>query len=408
LGVLLKKEEMKIPAFVLSSHVIGLAIIRSLGRMDVPVVVFYYDNLDMGYFSKFAKQRIHVTHPEKNEKEFVESLLTYGKRVHRSVLIPADDATLKAVSKNKEILSEYFIVTCPEWKIVEQYIDKKITYSLSEACGVQTPKSFDLQMPEDLEKYSKILGFPCLLKPRQSHIYYELFKNKMVKANNLDGLLAAFNKINSAGIDVLLQEYIPGAETLGVNYNSYYWNNEPLIEFTAQKCRLAAAEFGVPCVVKSTPIPDIIDPAHKILKTLGYYGYSCMEFKKDPRTDKFVFMEINGRQNRSSLLAMRCGVNFPFIEYQHLVHGKLPQTSSFKNNVYWIDSIPDIANSIRFLRKKRYSLKDFIRPYINGNIFAIFDLEDIKPFLKRVIDIMKLLYQKILFSILSKLYSKHN
>ena len=250
--------------------------------------------------------------------------------------------------------------------------------------------------------------FPCLLKPRQSHIYYEIFQKKMVKANNFDELLSAFNEAKSVRIEVILQEYIPGGESMGVNYNSYYWNNEPLVEFTAQKCRLAQAEFGVPCVVKSSMIPEIIDPGRKILKALGYYGYSCVEFKKDIRTGRYIFMEVNGRHNRSSLLAMRCGINFPFIEYQNLVHGILPKASRFDKNVYWIDSIPDIINGIKYFRNGKCSFNDFVKPYISRNIFAILDLKDIKPFIKRVIDLIQLLFQKIRFSILSKIYSGHN
>ncbi len=31
-------------------------------------------------------------------------------------------------------------------------------------------------------------------------------------------------------------------------------------------------------------------------------------------------MEMNGRHNRSGLLAVKCGINFPWIEYQGLIN----------------------------------------------------------------------------------------
>lgn len=41
-------------AVVLSSHTAGLGVIRALGYMGVPLTVFYYNKLDMGYVSRFV------------------------------------------------------------------------------------------------------------------------------------------------------------------------------------------------------------------------------------------------------------------------------------------------------------------------------------------------------------------
>ncbi len=58
--------------------------------------------------------------------------------------------------------------------------------------------------------------------------------------------MRAYAEATDAGFDVMIQEIIPGADSDVVNYNSYFWNGEPLAEFTAQQLRKAPPEFGAP------------------------------------------------------------------------------------------------------------------------------------------------------------------
>ncbi len=52
------QEDILKPAIVLASHTMGLAVIRALGIMGVPIVVVVYDEKeDMGYVSKYVKRK---------------------------------------------------------------------------------------------------------------------------------------------------------------------------------------------------------------------------------------------------------------------------------------------------------------------------------------------------------------
>ena len=88
-------EERIVPAIVLGSHVMGLAVIRALGIMGVPIVVLVYDEReDMGYVSKYVTERIPAPHPEKSEDQFIELLVKCAARLGGSLLIPTSDETL--------------------------------------------------------------------------------------------------------------------------------------------------------------------------------------------------------------------------------------------------------------------------------------------------------------------------
>ncbi len=49
---------------------------------------------DMGYVSKYVKEKIYAPHPEQHEDQFISLLQDCAKRFRGSMLIPADDATL--------------------------------------------------------------------------------------------------------------------------------------------------------------------------------------------------------------------------------------------------------------------------------------------------------------------------
>lgn len=385
-----EKDRDMIPVIVLSSHTMGLGVIRALGIMRVPIYVFYYDMKDMGYVSKYVKESIYCPHPEQNEADFIKLLLEYSKRLQGSLLVPVDDATISVVSKNKTILEKYFKVACTGWETTHKYIDKKYTYELADKIGVPCPKTIVPTNLDDVSSYAKDIQYPCLVKPCESHKYFEIFKKKMVLVNNLDEMIKAYLEADEAGIEVMIQEYIPGEDSRGVNYNSYIIDGKPLAEFTAEKVRYSPPGIGVPRVVVSKSVPEVIELGRKILSALGYYGYSCTEFKKDPRDGIYKLMEINGRHNRSALLAVRCGMNFPWIEYAHFFNKEIKFNRDYQDGIYWVDELRDIIHSIKYYREERYNFKQYIRPYLSPHIFAIFAMKDMKPFFKRICDLVKM------------------
>src|SRR5438876_7519834 len=386
--------EAKVPVIVLSGHTAALGVIRALGSMGVPLVNVYYEKRDIGYISKYIKEKIYAPHPERDEEQFVNLLVDYSKKIGRALLLPADDAMLSAVSKNKPLLENHYLVACPDREITERIIDKKHTYELAERIGIAAPRTLIPKSQKDLESFAGHIDYPCLVKPRQSHRYYEVFNRKMVKVQDFDEMVSAYRQASDAGIEVMLQEYIPGDDTHGVNYNSYFCHGRPLVEFTAAKVRLSPPEFGVPSVVMSQEIEGVLEPGRKLLHALGFQGFSCVEFKKDPRDGAYKLMEVNGRHNRSSHLAVCCGINFPWLEYQHLVNGQLPIAGDYRKNIYWIDEFRDLAWFAKFSKEGRFPWIRYARPYVRTHVFAVFNLKDPKPFLKRCFDVMAMAFKR--------------
>jgi len=377
-----------IPAIVLSSHTAGLGVIRALGAMGVPIVSIYYDKSDMGYVSKYVRERVRAPHPEEHEAEFIDLLVDCVQRTGNALVIASDDATLSVVSRHKEKLKAHCIVACTGWDIAEKFIDKQHTYSLAEQHGIPCPWTYLPKTVGDLEDFAATVTYPCLVKPSKSHQYFRQFQKKLTRVENAGELHAAFREANEAGMMVMLQEYIPGDDGNGVNYNSYHWDGRPLVEFTARKVRLSPPEFGVPSAVESMNVPEIIGPGRKILEVLGYSGYSCTEFKKDPRDNVYKLLEVNGRHNRSTLLSVACGINFPWLEYRHLVYGELPEQRPFQEGFCWIDDVKDLSHLFLSGRKGVRYFRDHFSGSHQGRVYSVLDRHDLLPICKRVIDLV--------------------
>lgn len=364
----------------------GLGVIRALGKMNVPVVAVYYDHeKDMGYTSRYVTRRIHAPHPERSANDFIDLLCNLGKSHGGGILFPVSDETLVTVSKNKTKLGQFFKVACTEWEITRKYIDKKYTYALAAQAGVAAPRTINPTSLDEVERFSHEIEFPCLIKPSQSHLFFARFGRKMVPVSNPDEMIRYYLQALEAGLEVVLQEIIPGDDDQVVNYNSYFVDGQPFTEFTAQHVRKAPPQFGSPCVAISRHIPEVIEPGRKILQALNFYGYSCSEFKLDPRDGVYKLMEVNGRHNLSTLLAVRCGINFPWLHYCHLSSGELPSFSSFSPGIYWIDIARDMGYRTRREGNNHHTLGSLLEPYLKPHIFAVLDLLDLKPFIKRLV-----------------------
>lgn len=375
-----------LPAIVIGTHTMGLGVIRALGMNGVPVIALFYRPDDMGYVSKYVQESYRVAHPESHEEAFLGFLLTLARKFSGSPLFPVSDESLKIVSKNKPLLDKNFLVACPEWNIVQRFIEKKNTYELAALSGVPIPKTVTPQSTDEVAEFSQGLEYPCLVKPVESHRYFAVFHRKMVKAFTANELMAVYKESERAGLPVMLQELIPGEDHLGVNYNSYFWNRKATVEFTARKLRSSPPELGSPCVAMSQHVPEVLEAGRKILEAMGFYGYSCTEFKRDPRDGVYKLMEVNGRHNLSTLLAVKCGINFPWLHYQHLVNGLIPEQTEYRQNFFWIDVERDLPYLPRRIFMGGESFAGAFSPYKKPHVLAIYDSADIRPFIKRYTD----------------------
>lgn len=373
-----------IPAIILSAQTQALGVVRALGMHGVPQVVVHYHPCDMAHRSRYATKTLRAPHPQQDEADFVARVMELAGKWEGAVLMPTSDETLLVAARHKEALSRHFLVACPDYAAACQVINKQQTYKLAAAAGVPAPWTLLAHSVEDVRRVGAEMLFPCLLKPVQSHLFYTHFGVKMFLIENLTQLLDSYSRVSAAGFKVVIQEYIPGGDGGVANYNCYAVGGKVLTEFTADHIRNAPPWFGSPRVVRSRQIDAVLEPGRQLMQALNYTGFSCTEFKLDRRDGQYKLLDINGRHNLSTLLAVRCGINFPWLEYRHHAYGDIPGQQTFQSGTYWIDMVRDIPYSLKHYNEEQYALRDYLRPYLHPHIWAICDWRDPLPFLQRI------------------------
>ena len=360
----------------------GLAVIRALASGGVPVIAVCHSHGEPGLVSRHAWLRLRGPHPEDAEEELVAFLLQLGERHPGALLVPTTDEGVTAVARHKPALRQRFAVACMDQQVVERFLDKWQTACVAERHGVPAPITFVPESVADLERRRDQLAYPCVVKPRDSHVFYRLFGRKMDKVEGFDELVAAWQAADAAGLRVLVQEFVPGPDSHGANYNAYVADGRVVVACTAQRLRSAPPQIGFPRAVVSRSLPELAPPAARLLAGMGVEGFANVEFKKDARDGVYKLMEVNGRHNMSGHLSVRCGVNFPLVQYDHLVTGELSLPTRFATGVYWIGFPSDVTAGIRNRRRERLSLREQLRPYLRPHVFDVLSMRDPLPVTK--------------------------
>lgn len=366
-----------------------MGVVRSLGAHGVPLHVLTYQSQDFAHVSRWVSARTKVPHPEQQEAAFMEALWDATSAWEGAVLIPADDETLDTVARHHEELSRRFIMGCPAPDTIFACIDKARTYHLAEQVEVLAPRTWYVEDENDLDRIVDELSWPCLVKPHQSHLYVEHFKVKLCRVDHIEALRAALREAREAGLQVMVQEFIAGDDTQGINFNAYCIDGEIQSAFTAEKVRLSPPYFGIPRIVRSHATHEVNTAAARLLKALNYQGYACVEFKRNPDNGLYTLMEVNARFNRSILLSTKCGLDFPVMCYEHLVHGRIPVPQEVPDDVYWIDLTHDLFTSVKHAIRERLTISSWWRPYLKPHVFSVLSGRDPRPFFARIHGIIR-------------------
>ncbi|MEM2110711.1 MAG: hypothetical protein QXX08_02410 [Candidatus Bathyarchaeia archaeon] len=121
---------------------------------------------------------------------------------------------------------------------------------------------------------------------------------------------------------------------------------------------------------------------------MHFYGIASIEFKRDPRTGRFVLIEINGRSHTQNYLATACGINLPYILYKDLMGEKIcfkHDACGFKQDVSWIHFTIDFLSMMKKRRRKELTLKEWLQSILVGErTHAIFSADDLRPFISEL------------------------
>jgi D-aspartate ligase len=364
-------------ALVVGGDYRALGIVRSLGRHGIPVFVAN-DHHWLAGLSRFSRRRLAWRGPE---AERVQVLLELGRHhgLDGWTIYPTADDSTALVARHYDELQPYFRLTTPRWEVFQWAFDKRLTYQLAARSGIECPRTY---LPSGREALGDLAcTFPAVVKPA---FRTELDPFTPVKAWAVTDRKTLLDRYDEACAiydpsRILVQELIPGGGENQFSYAALCVGGEPRASLVARRSRQWPTDFGQSSsYVETIDLPEIEEPARRLLAALGLDGLAEVEFKRDPRDGRLKLLEINARVWGWHSIGRAAGVDFPFLLWS-LVHSEPVPVLRGRAGVRWVRALTDVPAALAELRAGRLSPVQYARGLMGSTEFAILAWDDPLP-----------------------------
>jgi D-aspartate ligase len=377
-------KNKEIGAVIVGGDFHGLGIVRSLGRHGIPVCIID-DEYSISRFSKYVTTTVRAS-SLRDPNATVAFVLDAAHRHNLEgwVLFPTRDEHVAAFARSRRELSEVYRVPTPDWNVVKWAWNKWNTYCLAEKLSIPIPKTWCPQTLEDLKKIDA--EFPLGIKPAVKEDFFYATKAKAWRANNRDELRQLFSRAteHTKSNEVLVQEIIPGDGNYQFSSCVFFKGGSAIAKMAAQRWRQHPSEFGrAATFVETICLPDVEQPTLQFLRAINYYGLAEIEYKLDPRDNKYKLLDVNARTWGFHSLGAAAGVDFSYLLYADQV-GKAVPPCRARSGVGWMRMITDLPTSLGGMLRGRLPISDYLESLKKLETESVFSAEDILPTLAEI------------------------
>ncbi len=376
---------------ILGGGINGLGVVRSFGEEGIHSFVFE-EYPDVALYSRYSTGLICPS-PIGDNRSFIKFLMNFGRRLkYKGFLIATSDKFLISISKNQELLEEYYCFPTSRWSTLENLINKEKLYALAETIGIKKPRTYEVRNTQNIERITEQLGFPVIIKPSVTIGFTEVFGKKVLIINSKQELLSFGAKLSTTIFSekpLIIQEFIPGSVENLYTITSYTNRNHEIISYSiGHKIRQDPPFAGTITSGRIDNVPQILYLSRKLVKSAKFYGISNIEFKKDERDGQYKLMEINPRSGVWNYSVKASGINLPLILYKDYFGESFCKTNKSKN-ITWVSLIDDLSLSLVGFKRMGYPQESltfwqWLKSIRGKKTFAILNFMDLKPFIKKI------------------------
>jgi D-aspartate ligase len=367
-------------AIVVGAHANGLGVIRALSARNVPVVSIATRPFDIAQHSRWVRECHALPSLHQRQESLVELLDHHAVRWYGWAVFPTNDDALIALSQHHAHLSTRYRLPCQPWAITSHLMDKDRMHALAIASGLDVPVCHGPATAATAALPG--LAYPLIVKPVRHDHLISTFGVKLFVADDSSALRTCIERLAAVGLDGLVFESIPGPDSEIFVYCVYVdGRGEPSPGVTVRKLRQNPPFIGGARAAEVTDeIPALRDATIAMLRRAGFHGMAFAEFKRDARTGRFVFIEVNGRAVLFNSILPPTGVDLVAMAWSDVVLGRRLDVRPTGWRGAWIHLQADVGATIRYRRVERLGLREIVAPYMKPKTFAVWSLRDPRPF----------------------------
>lgn len=307
----------------------SLVTIRSLGRAGIAVGALESRPRVPAFSSRWCRLSGVVPSTTLDSEAFTDAVIGWVERYSPRVLIPAADGSVAALRRRRDELERHTTLALASDGALDIAVSKTRTLGLARDLGIGVPRAATLRQLIDLPAAAEEVGFPLVVKPTESWVArgsggIRLTPKVVV---TLEEAARASEAALQLGCPVILQEWLTGRrEAISV----FRAHRRIWARFAQLAIRMHPPLGGTSVTrVSIAPPADISSAAEHLVDAADLDGYSEIEFRRDA-AGRPVLMEINPRLSASVEIAVRAGVDFPFLLYTWVTGGSLTAVPSYR------------------------------------------------------------------------------
>jgi D-aspartate ligase len=306
-------------AIVLCKGINGLGAVRGLSRRHVRVIAVCFGENNPVRYSSAAFRKHHLADAG-DEHRLLALLATY--RDSGAVIIPCSDRHVEFLARHRDtLLSQGLRCAVPGAMTSEILNDKARELECLRSVAVSLPRSLS-RLPDNADAIIDALSLPVIIKPR-SYRHTAMLSTKNLVVSTRDELQQFLGAHREHLASFVAQEIIDGPDESLWVCNCCFNNGVLVSAFSFQRIRTSPAHFGVTSFAISRHNEDVKRLCAAIGRALRYVGPAMIEFKHDPREDRYYYIETNPRIGMCNWFDTMSGVENVFVAYQ-LARGDSP------------------------------------------------------------------------------------
>ena len=357
-----------------------LGVIRSLGRLGVPVYAIVSDSFASAAVSRYVAGTFSWRGAY--EQMLFPGLASIGQELSRpAILVPTDDPAAVFIAEHSETLGKWFLFPRLARHLPRRLANKKELYSVCSSIGIPYPKTAFPTSLNDVHTFLEHATFPVVLK-------FAVPQNRPKNARSVrvvktqEELFTHFRNAQQAGCsDLILQEYVP--DDCGEDWIFHGYVNpatDCIVGFTGRKLRSYPPFAGSTTLGVSSPNEVLSGQTEFLLRSISYAGIMDLDYRFDRRDGQYKLLDFNPR----------IGANFRMFEDQagmdvvralHLdLTGRSVRPAPPAQPRTFIVELLDVVASLRYMRSGQLTPQSWWRSVQGGRELAWFSWGDPAPF----------------------------
>jgi len=279
-------------------HQSTLGIIRSLGRVSIPVFAVQRDSFIPSGASRYLAGKFSWRTDAQDSGRFLEGMARIGKILDRpTILVPVDDLSAILIAEHADELASRFIFTRPPATLPRTLANKGCLYELCHRLGIACPHTVFPRSREELLDLAAQMQFPVVVKATEPWLLPRSIKSTAIVSGRQE-LIDYYDNFwrQAPTTTLMIQKMIPASSSEDWFVHGYCDNrSNPIAVFTGIKLRSYPAFAGPTTLGRAVRNDALRQQAIKLFSAIGYRGIMDLDYRLDRRDGRYNLLDFNPR-----------------------------------------------------------------------------------------------------------------